>query len=221
MKIYTAFLLSLLMAFFLFSFNPSKDEIRITGNLLLSKVNSLDESKCENLAIAKNYLLAYQQLYQSHKDVLKNNSVSLSLYEQKHSLKKCEGSILNVPDGFTLTRRVTVGGQGGGSTKGKEIPPYVLATFYMNIDAKESFLSNLPNEVRNEYFKLSDELKNEYPEIQKSISIEANQVKALDNKNYLSWYFQNNKTLLEGFDSKKIEEFKLDLKEKTLEFKQN
>ena len=204
----------------LLSFKTTNDnDIRVTGNILLNSVKALGDDNCSDLEKSEIYLLAYQELYKKHKMILKDNSEALILTRKKFYKQKCTPS--NILEGFSITRKVTVGGHGSGITKGKEIPSYILATYYMNPDALESFLSQLNEEVRSEYFKLKKEMNNDFSEIEKNIENETNQIKTLDKRNYLNWYFQNNQKTLKKLKIEKQEELKLDLKSKTIQFQQN
>ncbi|MDH7911336.1 hypothetical protein [Winogradskyella sp. SYSU M77433] len=208
-----------LFVVFLFSFkNYNDDEIKITGNTLLMKVKLLDGGECLNLEKAKIFLLAYQELHKNHKSILHDNSEALKLIENKLNRNNCRPNALSIPSGYSLTRKVTVGGNGIGNTKGKEIPSYLLATYYMSNNARESFLSNLPSELKNEYFKLKNEFHVNNQKLEKKIIEESNLIKSLDNQNYVNWYFQNNNEIFKKLDIQRTEELKFDLKLKTQQF---
>jgi hypothetical protein len=216
--------LSLIVSVVLFfSFKTTRNDIKTAGNILLKKVSLLSDSKCEDLKVKKNYLIAYQQLYNAHNTELKDNSRGLELTKQKIINKQnCISSSLSIPDGYSLTRKVTIGGGGSGNITGKEVSPLLIATFYMSTESKEAYLSNLPEDIRTEYFNLSEDWKNEAPQNYNNFILETNKIKSLDKKNYVNWYFQNNNNpILQSMDNQNIEELKLDLKQKTLEFKQN
>ncbi|GAB5476354.1 MAG: hypothetical protein Mars2KO_44530 [Maribacter sp.] len=196
------------------SFNPVKDnEIITSGNVLLKQVEELGQSSCTSLTKSRIYLEAYQELYTSHKYVLQDNSEALKKVKELIIQRKCRS--FKVPDGYSIIKRITYNGGGGkGKGDGREVDPYVLATFYMDEESKKAFLNQLPKELNDKYFEEFNNIKFNNQELFQQIIDNSINSKLLDQNRFFDWYSQNNKFNLN-------QNIIRDLKTQSIEFQQN
>ena len=223
MKTNNLLLIVILISFVYLSLKPPvNNEIKIAGNVLLEKIKSLDNEDCINIELQRIFIKAYQELYKSNTEVLEDNVEVLRLIEDKLVENKCHLTGVSIPSDFSSTILTRISGGGGSGDFDYKLPKYMLATFYMNPVALDSYLSILTEEERQEYLENKQELTDKYPDIFKSLNDETNKLKSIDRRNYLNWYFQDsNRNPLKQIDDIKVHQLEIDLKNKTSDFKHN
>lgn len=215
-----------------FNYIDTNNNIKITGNTILEKASLLDDSRCKDLKQIRIYLLTYQQLYNNHKGLLKDNSAALNKANDKISEKKCN-DLTNNSFNFSITRKTTTsfgggtsGGQGHGviddefeSSQEIELPAFFAATFYMNPEAKKEYLSSLSKETIGVYNKLLDNWNEKDKEALSSLDKISKKIKARDSKNYINWFFNSNPKSLEGIKKIQIDKLKQELRDNSIKIK--
>ncbi len=131
------------------SFAQGNNNLFQEANYLIDKTKAIISGKmyCEDLELAKIYLITYQTLYKRNPDSLKNKQAALDLIN-KSIQANCVTPIGG--NGSFEAGKIIITSEGGSvNAKKVEIPALYLPTIYMDEADKLSYFALLPKNQQN------------------------------------------------------------------------